>query len=35
MAVPVMRWIGERIQAAEALTSTEAANDTETVERAA
>jgi DNA (cytosine-5)-methyltransferase 1 len=35
MAVPVMRWIGERIQAVEALTSTEAANDTETVERAA
>ena len=27
MAVPVMRWIGERIQAVEAMTSTQAAND--------
>lgn len=27
MAVPVMRWIGERIAAVEAMTSTEAAND--------
>lgn len=35
MAVPVMRWIGERIQAVEALTSTEAANETTDQNRAA